>query len=323
MWKYAPSALIITISLSTTMSLSATVKIEKTQYRGWPNCYRISNGEVELIVTSDVGPRIIRYSFVGGQNMFKEFDEQMGKRGESSWQARGGHRVWMSPEDPVLTYAPDNSPIHAEVKGDVLELTGNIEKETGLEKQMFVKLASTGPAVEVVHKITNKGAKPREFAVWALTMMAQGGVGIAAFPPRGTHEKDLAPTNPLAMWAYTDFSDRRWQFTSKYLLLRQDPKNTNAQKAGLFNRDTVGAYLLGSDLFIKRAAAQDARRHPDFGCSYETFTNEQFLEMETLGELSDVRPGASLGHTEHWSLQKNVKIPAWTDADIDRVLALC
>jgi len=219
-----------------------------------------------------------------------------------------------------MTYAPDNSPIRAEVKGETLELTEGVEKETGLEKQMIVKLASTGPAVEVIHKITNKGSKAREFAVWALTMMAQGGVGIAAFPPRGTHEKDLVPSNPLVMWAYTDFSDRRWQFTKKYLLLRQDPKNPNAQKAGLFNSDTVGAYLLGSDLFIKRSTAREALRHPDFGCSYETFTNEQFLEMETLGELSDVRPGGSLEHREQWSLHKNVKIPSWTDAEIDRVL---
>ncbi len=314
MWKRAALALIVTISLS------AAVKIEKIQYRGWPNCYRITNGEVELIATSDVGPRIIRYGFVGGQNLFKEFGDQLGKQGESSWQPRGGHRVWMAPEDPVLTYAPDNSPIHAEVRGDVLELSGNIEKETGLQKRMSLKLAATGSDVEVIHRLTNKGTKAREFAVWALTMMAQGGMGIAAFPPRGTHEKDLTPTNPLAMWAYTDFSDRRWQFTAKYLLLRQDPKNSNAQKAGLFHRNTVGAYLLGSDLFIKRAAAREARRYPDFGCSYETFTNEQFLEMETLGELSDVGPGGSLEHSEHWSLHKNVKIPAWTDAEIDRVL---
>src|ERR1700693_2324158 len=128
MWKHVSVALIIN------MSLSAAVKIDKTQYRGWPNCYRISNGEVELVVSSDVGPRILRYSFVGGQDMFKEFDEQMGKHGESTWQARGGHRVWMSPEDSVLTYAPDNSAIRAEVKGGVLELTGNVEKGTGLAK---------------------------------------------------------------------------------------------------------------------------------------------------------------------------------------------
>jgi len=36
-----------------------TVRVEKTEYKGWPNCYRVSNGEVELIVTGDVGPRVI------------------------------------------------------------------------------------------------------------------------------------------------------------------------------------------------------------------------------------------------------------------------
>lgn len=302
------------------MSAPAAVKIEKTAYGGWPNCYRISNGEVELVVTTDVGPRVIRYGFVGGRNLFKEFAEQMGKKGESTWQARGGHRLWMSPEDQVLTYALDNQPIHAEVKGGVIELTGNLEKETGLVKQMTIRLAPTGSAVEVEHKITNRSAKTRDIAIWALTMMTPGGVGIVTFPPRGTHPKDLAPTNPLVMWAYTDFSDPRWHFTKKYLVLRQDPHNTSPQKTGLFNRDTAAAYLLGSDLFVKRASAHDPARQPDYGCSYETFTNEQFLEMETLGELKALAPGQSLTNAEHWSLHRNVKIAAWTDAELDRVL---
>ena len=51
--------------------------IEKTDFGGWPNCYRISNGEIELVVTSDVGPRIMRYGFPGGRNFFKEFPAQL------------------------------------------------------------------------------------------------------------------------------------------------------------------------------------------------------------------------------------------------------
>jgi hypothetical protein len=302
------------------MTATAAVKIEKTQYQGWPNCYRISNGEIELVVTTDVGPRIIRYGFVGGRNVFKEFDDQMGKSGESAWQPRGGHRLWMAPEDRVLSYALDNSTIQAVVKGDTIELNGPTEKETGLRKQIVVKMAATGTSVEVLHRITNKAAKARQLAPWSLTMMAQGGMAIVTFPPRGTHPKDLQPTNPLVMWAFTDFSDKRWQFTKKYLLLRQDPKNANPQKTGLFNKDTVGAYLLGTDLFIKRATAQDAAKQPDFGCSFETFTNDQFLELETLGPLSNVRPGATIEHGERWSLHRNVKISSWTDAEIDRVL---
>jgi len=244
----------------------------------------------------------------------------MGKSGESTWQARGGHRLWISPEDPVLSYALDNSAVGAAVKSDTIELTGPTEKETGLQKQLVIKVAATGGGVEVLHRITNKAAKARQFAPWSLTMMAQGGMAMVAFPPRGTHPKDLPPTNPLVMWPYTDFNDKRWQFTKKYLLLRQDPKNASAQKTGLFNKDSVGAYLLGSDLFIKRAAAQDPGKQPDYGCSLETFTNDQFLELETVGELRNVQPGATVEHTEHWSLHRNVKIASWTDAEIDRML---
>ena len=75
------------------MNLLAAVDVGKTEYKGWKNCYRVTNGEVELIVTGDVGPRIIRFGFVGGQNLFKEYSEQLGKkrRGEVStawWRSR-------------------------------------------------------------------------------------------------------------------------------------------------------------------------------------------------------------------------------------------
>ena len=105
----------------------AAVKIEKTNYKGWPNCYRISNGEVEVIVTSDIGPRIMRYAFPGGANVFKEFAEGLGKSGEEKWQLRGGHRIWFAPEDAVKTYAPDNGPVHIAIKGAVLEATEPVD----------------------------------------------------------------------------------------------------------------------------------------------------------------------------------------------------
>src|SRR5215469_322055 len=94
---------------------TAAVKIEKINYKGWPNSYRVSNGQVELVITSDIGPRIMRYGFVGGQNLFKEFAESLGKSGEPAWVARGGHRLWASPEDAVRTYAPDNGPVHIRI----------------------------------------------------------------------------------------------------------------------------------------------------------------------------------------------------------------
>src|ERR1017187_7498212 len=94
--------------VASTMALSAAVQVEKIDYKGWPNSYRVGNGEVELVVTGDVGPRVIRFGFVGGQNLLKEYPEQLGKSGEGRFELRGGHRVWKAPEDAVATWAPDN-----------------------------------------------------------------------------------------------------------------------------------------------------------------------------------------------------------------------
>jgi hypothetical protein len=303
------------------MSLSAAVKIEKTSWNGWPDCYRISNGEVELVVTTDVGPRIMRYGFIGGQNLFKEFAEQQGKSGEKEWMARGGHRIWMAPEDVKLTYALDNGPVKIDISGSVVTLTQPVEPETGLQKQIIIRLAESGSRVEVAHKVRNEARTPRQFAAWALTMMAQGGHGITGFPPRGTHPEMLAPTNPLVMWAFSDISDPRWKFTRKYMILRQDRNNTGQpQKLGTFHTDTWGAYLLNDQLFIKRSRADRSKSYPDYNSSYETFTNQDFLELETLGPLERVAPGQTVEHTENWSLHRNVKIASWTDAELDRVL---
>lgn len=311
----------LSVFLIATMSLTAAVKIEKVPYGGWPNCYRLSNGEVELVVTTDVGPRVIRYGFAGGQNLFAEFKDQMGKSGEKTWTPRGGHRVWVGPEIVPITYALDNGPVQAEVKGGSITLTQPVEPETGLQKQMIVTLAPTGSRVEILHKVKNAGKETRELAPWTLTMMAPGGMGITGFPPRGRHEDVLLPTNPLVMWAFTDLSDKRWTFTKKYAVLRQDRNATEPQKMGLFNPKTFGGYLLGSDLFVKQSTADPKKRYPDFNCSYETYTDKDFLEMETLGPLQKLAPGQTMDHTESWTLHKNVKLAHVTDAELDRIFS--
>src|SRR4051812_5239262 len=114
------------------------VIVEKTEWGGWPNCYRISNGEMELIVTSDIWPRVMRCGFIGGQNFFKVFEDQLGKTGEPDWQLRGGHRIWLAPEDFQRTYAPDNDAAEVQVHGPVLTTTQKTEPETGLQKQLVI-----------------------------------------------------------------------------------------------------------------------------------------------------------------------------------------
>ena len=87
------------------------MKLQKTPYGGWKNCIRLTNAEIELIATTDVGPRVIRLGFIGGQNLFKEWKDQLGKTGSDKWVIYGGHRLWHAPEVMPRTYAPDNGPV--------------------------------------------------------------------------------------------------------------------------------------------------------------------------------------------------------------------
>lgn len=292
--------------------------IEKISYGGWPNCYRLTDGTLELIVTSDIGPRVIRCGFVGGQNFFREFADQLGHSGEPDWQIRGGHRLWIGPEDIRYTYGLDNSPVEITLGDSRLTATQPVEPETGVQKEMELALVDGG--VRVTHRVTNRNRLAVEFAVWGPSVMAQGGVGITGFPPRGTHPEMLAPTNPLVMWAYTDFSDPRWIFMKKYLALRQDPQATAPQKIGLYNPHTFGAYLLNGELFLKQYKADPTRAYPEFHCSFQTFTNRDFLELETFGPLGKVQPDETVSMVEHWTIHRGIDIPAWTDAAVDAVL---
>ncbi len=293
--------------------------IEKVSYGGWPNCYRLTNGRIEVIVTTDVGPRVIRYGFVDGQNLFAELAGQIGGKGEKKWMARGGHRLWAAPELIPDTYALDNGPVKAVVSDEKIMLLQPVEPETGLQKEMTLELLPTGE-IKVTHRIENTSDHTRLLAPWALTQMAKGGVAIAPFPTRGGHSEQLQPTNPLVMWAYTDFSDPRWMLTKHYLVLKQQEHMPAPQKAGFFNEHTRAAYLLGTDLFVKRYEANAAVPYPDFHCSFEMFANGDFLELETLGPLVDLMSGFSATLVETWSLHRDVYVPELTENELHRAI---
>ena len=128
------------------------------EYRGWKNNLRLSNGDVELIATLDVGPRVISYALPGGFNVMKNYDSHMGGTGEAEWQLRGGHRFWLAPEDLTRTYFPDNRPVkHEPIGPEAARIIAPPEEEYGVQKTMEIRLAPKGTRVDVKLKVTNIG----------------------------------------------------------------------------------------------------------------------------------------------------------------------
>lgn len=290
-------------------------KKEKIDYHGWPNSWRLSNETIELIITGDVGPRIIHFGFIGGENEFVTVNETLGQTGGDEWRAYGGHRFWHAPEHPVRTYYPDNGPIAFEDHGEFVRLVQETEATTGIQKEIDIQMHPQEARVHLTHRLINHNLWPVELAPWALSVMATGGTGIMPLPPRKTHQESLLPANTLSMWAYTNMADPRWTWGQRVIMLRQDPTNEVPQKIGISSQDGWAAYARGGHLFVKLFDPVAGAQYPDFNSTVEFFTNEMILEVETLGPLVNLAPGSAVTHRETWCLLADVPQPQ-SEADV-------
>ena len=132
--------------------------IQEIAYAGWKRNVRIQGPATELVITLDVGPRIIRYAFREGKNVFVELPAQMGGADEKEWMVRGGHRFWTAPEGDH-TYELDNSPVTWKKLGETaVEIIQPANKEFGYQKTLRIEMLegsieSDGKEVVLGHEV--------------------------------------------------------------------------------------------------------------------------------------------------------------------------
>lgn len=286
-------------------------------YKGWNNCVRLSNGKIDVVVTTEVGPRVIRFGFQNGPNQFKEFEETLGVTGGSKWNSFGGHRLWHAPENDPRSYFPDNVAVQFEEIEGGAKFVQSVETTTGIQKEIEIRLDENDAKVRVLHRLINRNAWAIECAPWCLSVMKTGGTAIVPFPPRGTHPEELLPTSSVTIWPFTDMSDARWNWGRKYVLLRQDENAITPQKAGVHASSRWAAYANDNSLFVKTFDYHASAQYPDLGAVVEVFTNAEILEVESLGPLSKIEPNASVEHNETWHLFEGVSTPEG-DEDVER-----
>jgi hypothetical protein len=291
------------------------MKAEIVPYAGWEMCLRLANAEIELIATAQIGPRIIRLGFIGAENEFANYPEQVGQTGGDKWRNYGGHRLWHSPEVDGRTNIPDNHPVAWWQEGDWLTLQAQPEAATRIRKEISVRLDAAQNHARLMHKLTNTGPWAVELAPWAISVMAPGGRLIAPQEPFQAHEVRLQPVRPLVLWGYTNMVDPRFTWGQRYIQMSQDPTAPLPQKFGIWNSLGWAAYVNGDRVFVKRFACQAGAAYPDMGCNAEFYTNQRMLEAESLGPLTRLEPGASIVHQEDWYLFRGVQMGR-TDEEI-------
>jgi hypothetical protein len=277
---------------------------------------RLTNGEVELRVPRAYGPRVTHYGLAGGPNVFGDGAGVTRETPRGLWRAYGGHRLWAAPESFPETYTIDDAPPQIDSPFDLRAVLRRARDPlTGLVTRMEIELAPRGTEVVVTHVLANEGDAPRRLAPWALTVVRGGGCALipnAEFRPQ---PEALLPARTLGLWSYTDLSDPRFAFGPRFLRLRCDPARPAPTKIGVACERGWFAYVVERTAFVVRTLYDASAEYPDRGCSVEVYTEGGFCEVETLGPLVTLAPGASARHVERWSLHANL------DADDDGALA--
>lgn len=276
-------------------------------------CARVSSRTgTELLITLDKGPRIISFTGRSGINHLAVLPGSGIETPVGRFSFHGGHRLWVAPEIPTTTHLPDDSPCRVDDLGDALRVTAP-DNGSGLERSITISVNNGSFAVD--HVLTNVGERTIGVASWAITQFPLQGTAIVPFPDGGSGNGFQA-THALVLWPYTRLSDPRLTYGDHHILVtgieRDDPC-----KLGVSPGPTSLGYLRAGQLFVKRVNVPNPPV-PDFGASAQVYTAESFLELESLGTLTQLGPGQSTGHRETWESHGCGSV----EAAIDRMQAV-
>lgn len=282
-----------------------SVSVQTVVHEQYGKCLSLENEKYTLMFPLDYGIRIIHFSLRDGCNVFfhdiEEAIQQEGeafhKMGSDGWKLRGGHRLWASPEAFPRTYAPDDQPITWKETDQGVILTSPPEPWTHLQKEIEVRFVED--EVELIHRVTNVGAWTIEIAPWSLSVMAPGGTAVI---PQVSRDTGLLPNRNLILWPYTKMNDERVEWGDDAIVVKQSRDAASAFKIGINHEPGLVACIYPDVTFELRFEHIEGAVYPDGGCSFECYTNEHMMELETLAPLDKLEPMQTAEHKETWKL---------------------
>lgn len=296
-------------------------------------CLRMYNDTVELFVTIDMGPRILGYNLLGKENLFCVLEDGQGHfEGEefdnyywpgASHDTTGGHRIWLAPEKSPETYYPDNTPVRYELRDASWTVFGKSmffipEPQKGNDMQIILDVEFMGGSkIKVHHRVTNLAPYTREMAIWGITMMNMNGVELVK---HNSFDNGFLPNRKISLWSYSDSTDKRFINTKKYMGIKPDTNAETPFKFGTDPRKGEAVYCSGDQVFICRFPTyHNSERYVDNDCSFESYTSNCVMELETLDCIREFKGGREIDFKIIWEIVDNPGTPDITnDDDIDR-----
>lgn len=278
---------------------------ERVEFAGHA-AVRLEAGAVSVVAITSVGPRILGLLTADGRNALVELpDLTLPCPGSDPIHLRGGHRLWAAPEDPRVTYRPDDAPVEVADLPDGVRLTAPADPVAGTQRELAVRVL--GPErLRVEHRVINRADRAQRLAAWAITMVPPGGRAWLPLLAGPFDAGGFQANRNIVLWPYTRLDDPRLSIGESLLELRGDrpagPATRGPVKVGASLRRGWLAHWRDGILLVKRAIHAEDRRHADLEASGQLYANPDLTELETLGPLVDLQPGEAAEHQEDWEV---------------------
>lgn len=266
----------------------------------------LANPYFSLDYLTTAGPRLVRLVPTGENfNLFAEVPDVFWPSPNGDCYPLGGHRLWVGPEVPAITYIPDVDGVEVEPTGNGVILSREDRSpDVHYTRRIEIQLATDAPQMSLLHSIQNLGEKSMTVIPWAITQFRLGGRVVIPQAQVTAATDPLLPNRNLVLWSYTRLDDPRLHLEhSRYVV--EGKAGEPALKIGA--HDPLGwsaiEFAEGYTL-VKRFSVESPESYGDYNSNVQCYVHDAFIELETLGARRELLPGTEARLREDWELYR-------------------
>lgn len=286
--------------------MSTEIKQINLKYYG--KCVSINNGTVKVIVSVDVGPKIIFWGYTNGENMLYipydilEYDEPISQKiPPDIFFKRYGHEIMLAYEKNKPVVLSSGTTIYSILKEGVVFSCSN--PKLGLSANLEIIIQDKSNSIMIVHSIENTNEKTQNFSICSSTFVTQDGTLLV---PQNMDDLGNSPNRVLALWKKSNINDSRLYVANEYLRFNNTSTDkSSVLKLGINNRRAWSTYTKDGNTFLKHYLHNKKAKYLNFDSSFIIDSKKELLSLKVLSPIYNVQKNEIAKMAEYWSLFPN------------------
>ena len=278
--------------------------VEKISYRGWSDCYKISNDSVEIIVNASAMGNILVFK-KNGVNFMWEDNTINGKTLGENFEPDAG-RFDYGPEYEVMHIhnITWEGPYSAEIIDEyTIKLTSRKDTKMGIQTTRLFKLDSIMPYLKITQTMTNISDMKTSYYFLGRTLVPAGGKIFAPLNPQSS----LAEKWVRYIWGNpntfsADLEDPGVEINDSIFSII--PNEAGNSKYGTDSESGWMAYGYQGMIFLKTYQHYQQETYIVENGLTDLFYVKPgvFAELEPVSPVAVLDPGQSYSFVENWRL---------------------